>query len=371
MRLERCLHCLDHKPNHGPCPHCGVDDRHLTPSANALTPGTILQGRYLVGRVLGVGGFGITYLALELHVQQKVAIKEYMPTNLASRRLNDTNVYVFSGDSTANYRTGLAKFLEEAQTLVRFTNHPNIVAVRDFFHENHSAYIVMEFLEGVTLREYVRRKGGRLPLEETMRLLMPVMDALRTVHQHGMLHRDISPENIYLTTHGLVKVLDFGAARHAMGAVSQNLSVILKPGYAPEEQYRATGKQGPWTDIYALAATCYFMLTGAVPQDSLDRMEDDQLTLPSALGISLPSTFEAVLMRALALRAGDRYAAMEEFQNALLNHETAGAKLAKPAVRAVKPRSRWKVLIPTLLLLAGLPPVRFDRLGKAIPGLNV
>ncbi len=361
MRLNRCLHCLDHKLNVGVCPHCGVDDRQLVPAANAMPAGTILRGRYLVGRVLGVGGFGITYLALELNSQQKVAIKEYMPTNLASRRLHDTAVYVFSGESTGHYRVGLTKFLEEAQTLARFRTHPNIVAVRDFFHENNSAYIVMEFLEGVTLREYVRRKGGKLSVEEAVVLLMPVMDALKAVHQEGLLHRDISPENIYLTSRGFVKLLDFGAARHAMGAVSQNLSVILKPGYAPEEQYRATGKQGAWTDVYALAATLYFMLSGRVPQDSLDRLDRDEMQTLSELGVKLPDTLEAVLCKALSVRAADRFDSMEAFQTATLQHETVGAKLGKPSFRnyaaewsgsAKRPKKRWLVWSTILLAIA-------------------
>ena len=176
----------------------------------------------------------------------------------------------------------------------------------------------MEYVEGVTLKEYLAKKGGQISFEEAKGIMMPVMDALREVHQAGMLHRDISPDNIYITTAAQVKILDFGAARYFAGEQSKSLSVILKSGYAPEEQYRSKGKQGPWTDVYATAATLYRVITGQTPPEALDRMAEDTLTPPSRLGVAIPPPAEQALLQALAVNAGQRFQTMGEFQQALL-----------------------------------------------------
>ena len=245
-----CLHCMSEKPSRqAVCASCQTDDRTWPESVYALAPGTTLNGKYLMGRLLGSGGFGNTYLALDTSLGIRVAIKEYLPRELAGRERNQSAVYVFSRDDQAQFQHGLEKFLEEAKALARFQDHPGIVAVRDFFHANGTAYIAMEYVDGLTLKDYVKQKGGRLPVAQVLQIMTPLMDALREVHRAGMLHRDISPDNIYITRKGQVKLLDFGAARHAMGDVSKSLSIILKPGYAPAEQYTSRGRQGPWTDV--------------------------------------------------------------------------------------------------------------------------
>ncbi len=175
----------------------------------------------------------------------------------------------------------------------------------------------MDYVAGITLRQYLdQQPGGRISVNDALKLLTPVMDALRAVHKEGLLHRDLAPDNIYLTQDGRIKLLDFGAARFAASEHSKSLSIILKPGYAPEEQYRTRGKQGPWTDVYGLAATFYRAITGQVPPESLDRLDNDDLVPPSRLGIAITPGQEAILLKAMAVKAGQRFQEMAELQQA-------------------------------------------------------
>jgi len=283
-----------------------------------LPAGYILKNRYRLENILGHGGFGITYAAHDELLNVKVAIKEYLPRQMATRGEGQTQVSVFSGEARHHFDYGLRKFLEEAQAVARFSHHPNIVSARDFFEANGTAYLVMEYVEGLTLKEYLEKKGGKISCEEATAIMLPVIDALREVHQVGLLHRDISPDNIYLSTSGQIKVLDFGAARYFAGEQSRSLSVILKPGYAPEEQYRSKGNQGPWTDVYACAATFYRAITGQTPPDALDRKEEDTLAPPSKLGLAMPPAAEQALLKAMAVNPDKRFQTMGEFQRALL-----------------------------------------------------
>jgi serine/threonine protein kinase/Flp pilus assembly protein TadD len=287
-----------------------------------LPQGTILHNRYVIESLLGHGGFGITYAAHDQVLKVRVAVKEYLPRQLATRGEGQTKVSVFTGEARQQYDYGLRKFMEEAQSVARFAHHPNVVSARDYFAANGTAYMVMEYVEGVTLKEYLAKKSGRISFEEARGIMMPVMDALREVHQAGMLHRDISPDNIYITTSAQVKILDFGAARYYTGEQSKSLSVILKSGYAPEEQYRSSGKQGAWTDVYAVGATLYKALTGKTPPDALDRLAEDTLTPPSQLGVILSPEAEQALLRSLAVNAAQRLQSMGEFQQALLGNVT-------------------------------------------------
>lgn len=306
---------MESKEDAAICPHCGWLDGAPAQSPIHLEPGTrVGSGRYVLGKALGHGGFGITYLAFDFASGRKRAVKEYMPRDFATRGSQQKQVTIYSAD---DFRHGLNKFLEEANVLVRFAEHPGIVSVLDFFAENDTAYLVMDYLEGLTFKQFLDRQGGILPAETALAIMMPVMDALEEVHSTGMLHRDISPDNIYITYGKQVKVLDFGAARHAMREHSKSLSVILKPGYAPEEQYRTRGKQGPWTDVYAVAATLYRAIVGHVPTEALERLEADSLAPPSAFGIAIRPEMEAALMKALHVRSGDRYPTMRQFQRAI------------------------------------------------------
>ncbi|SMP65244.1 serine/threonine-protein kinase [Anoxynatronum buryatiense] len=315
-----CLGCMAPRQEGDACPACGWV--HGTPAESHmhLSPGAMLQGKYLVGKALGQGGFGVTYLGWDVNLKLKLAIKEYMPQDLASRAVGSSEVTVYTSTLEDQYQYGLEKFLLEAQTLAQFEGHPNIVSVRDFFQANGTAYIAMSYIEGMTLKEYVKSQDNRLPVDRTLQIILPVLDALKEVHQVGILHRDISPDNVFITTKGQVILIDFGAARQAIGEKGRSLSVVLKPGYTPEEQYRSQGKQGPWTDLYAVGAMIYRIICGQMPPESLDRLEEDTLIPPSQLGVDITPRQEAAILKAMAVRAANRYQTVEDFQQELLGH---------------------------------------------------
>ncbi len=323
--IDRCMSCMLYKGDAGVCPHCGYQEEEKKEASLFLEPRTILHGKYLIGCVLGQGGFGITYTAWDLVLDLKVAVKEFFPQGFVSRLPGQNSVIVYSEANKKHFESGIDSFLREAQTLARFEYHPNIVYVRDFFRDNNTAYMVTNYIEGLTLKEYLLRKGGKLTLNEAMDIMMPVMDAMKDVHGAKIMHRDISPDNILINTEGRVILIDFGAARQEMRGQSKSLSVILKVGYAPEEQYRTKGKQGPWTDIYAIAACTYRCITGVDPPESIDRLAEDTIIKPSELGVAISATAEEVLMKALEVRASNRYQDISEFQDVFLKSEIAVA----------------------------------------------
>ena len=234
----------------------------------ALSPGTELH-RYRLLEVLGVGGFGVTYLAEHVALGHRVAVKEYLPNELALR--HGTTVQPKSPTDRPDFEWGLDRFLDEAKTLARF-EHRNLVRVRDFFEANRTAYMVMDYEEGEPLSDLLDRRGS-LPEDELERLLLPLVDGLGEVHAAGFLHRDIKPSNIYVRqSDGSPVLLDFGAARQALGRKSRSLTAVASAGYAPPEQYESDGEQGPWTDVYGLSALCYRAITGEVPSEATHRM---------------------------------------------------------------------------------------------------
>lgn len=316
MDLERvCYGCFQEKPEGSPiCPYCGFNAEEEQPFL-ALPLGTVLRGRYLVGRVLGVGGFGITYLGYDLVLEIKVAVKEYMPSGLAMRHADRYRV-VLTGRRKEDYENGLSRFLEEARILAKLQGTPNIVSVQDHFTENNTAYFVMEYVDGMSLKAYLASQGGKIPYPQALTILQPIMEALLRVHGLGLTHRDISPDNISITSTGESKLLDFGAARFSSGD-EQSVSVILKHGFAPEEQYSSHGSQGPWTDVYAMGATLYRCVTGELPPDSIARAHRDTLKKPSEWGVTLPAHVEAAILKAMAVKVEDRFPSMEAFLQAL------------------------------------------------------
>jgi len=251
----------------------------------------------------------------------KLAIKEYFPLDLVYRIPGNNLVIAHSKGQDAIFVHDMDKFLSEARTLARFMDHPSIVSVTDFFQANRTAYLVMHYIEGITMRQHLTQSGERLPFETTMKIMLPVMDALQVVHEAGMLHRDVSPENIIISHTGRILLIDFGAARRSAGGRDDSISVIMKPGYTPEEQYRSRGVQGPWTDVYAVAATIYRSLTGELPPNSLDRLEHDTLVPPSDLRVKIVPAFEASLLKGLAVSGKARYQSMSEFRSDLLQQE--------------------------------------------------
>ena len=314
-----CMHIVE-RADIEICPFCGGLLADSAPKeAYHLTPGSTLKNeRYIVGRAIGYGGFGVTYAGFDVVLEKRVAIKEYLPSELATRYPGTKSLSVFDdGDSSRQFDKGLEGFVNEAQRLAKFNNVPGIVSIYDTFHENDTAYLVMELLDGETLKAYLNKKG-KLSYDESMKIILPVLGALQQVHKEGIIHRDISPDNIFLTTDGQVKLLDFGAARYANVNVSKSLSVILKPGYAPVEQYRSRGVQGPWSDVYAVGATIYKMLTGTVPEESMERAAKDTLKPPSRMGIKLPNNGEIAIMNALNIDAKNRIQSAEDLEAMLL-----------------------------------------------------
>jgi serine/threonine protein kinase len=300
-----------------PCPRCGWSGAKHN-SAHHIEPGTVLRERYYIGRSLGQGGFGITYLGWDSVLNVKAAIKEYFPMGLITRNPGTMQVGYAGDEARGEFEHGLERFLDEARILASFTYSPNIVSTKDFFREGPLAYMVMEYIEGMDLKRYLDERGGVIPWENAQAVVMHVIDALKDVHAQGLLHRDISPDNIFVTSRGQIKILDFGSARFAAGMQSKSLSVVLKPGYAPVEQYQTHGCQGPWTDVYSLGATLYRCVTGKLPPESLSRIEQDHITPPSMLGVRVPPVFERALMQALAVKASDRFQSVRNFQAALL-----------------------------------------------------
>lgn len=282
----------------------------------SLSNNTVLAGQYIILETIGQGGFGITYKALDRMHGNYVAIKEFFPDTMATRAQGQSEVMPYTGERGENYLYGKKCFLEEAETLAKFIGNENIVRIYSYFEENETAYLVMDFIEGTSLNEYVKQKGGKLSFHEAADILFPVMDALEDVHKKNLVHRDISPDNIIITTEGKAKLIDFGATRQSLGDKSQSLDVVLKHGYAPKEQYSRKSRQGPYTDIYALGATFYFALTGTAPPDSIDRLEEDSLVPLSKLGVELPEEADAAILKAMSVKAGDRYQSMEEFKMA-------------------------------------------------------
>ncbi|HTB10882.1 MAG TPA: protein kinase [Bryobacteraceae bacterium] len=332
-----CVGCMENDSGLPECPTCGRPFDLPPRSPLQLKPRTMLHEQYLIGRALGDGGFGITYLSWDLGLESRLAIKEYMPNGVAGRSGGESRVIPYTEQTKQEFEWGLDRFLEEARVLKKFSNHPGIVSVDTVFKDNGTAYLVMEFLDGVTFEEFLARRGGKITFETAMRVVLPSMDALAAVHAEGILHRDISPDNIYLTRAGKVKLIDFGAARNALGQKSRNLSIILKEGYAPEEQYRASGIQGPWTDVYAMAATLYHAITGRIPQPALDRQAQDKLLWPSQLQVQIEPRVEAALMKALSIKAGDRFQSMEDFKAALTGGATSFAPAAMPVATPAVP----------------------------------
>lgn len=320
---NRCARCFEPIPeNEQSCRFCGYTEQNNAEPDTSLPLGTILLGRFLIGRTLGRGGFGITYLAYDLSKDCKVAIKEYLPDTVSYRTPGSTLVSSYRGEREENFKLGSEKFYDEAKTLARFNGHPNVINVYEFFYENNTAYFVMEYVDGMDLKSYVSQNGGKLEAEDLLRIITPVLDALIVVHSVGILHRDISPDNIYITKDGNVKLLDFGAARQVLGEQSKSLSVVLKPGFAPVEQYQSRSNQGPWTDIYALAATMFYCMVGSVPEAALDRIDQDNLRSISAFGITIAPSLDRAIIKALSVRASNRFQSVSEFKQALLFQST-------------------------------------------------
>ena len=306
-----CPGCMGRWEDTGkPCPRCGFSWEMASAGGRELPIFTILAGRYLLGRRIGIGGFGITYLAMDLAEEQVTAIKEFFPTSLASRE--GLEVAALSGEEGRYFREALRSFRKEADLLSRFTDVPGIVRYRDYVTENGTAYLVMDYIEGTNLRRYMRETGKTFTQEEALGLMRPILLAVDAMHRKNVLHRDISPENLILKPDGTLTLIDFGAAREFSLDEEENLTVILKHGYAPEEQYHSGSRQGPWTDLYACCAVLYQMVSGIQPQDAAARArKDDLLMLDEIEGVQVTERFARSIEKGMTIHATERYASIQ------------------------------------------------------------
>lgn len=295
------------------------DKTEETDSAEFSLPiGTVLSDRYTVTGLLGSGGFGITYLADDGLYDKKVAVKEFFPKDYAAREEKSTRVSITSPDYIAPFNHWLNGFIEEAKILIRIKQLHGVVKLLDFFETNNTAYIVTDYLEGESFRTYLINRNYKITAAETFNILRPVFESLSVLHAYGVIHKDISPENIQIVRGKYVKLIDFGAAALYKRKFIDKPFIVHKQGYTPIELYKPNEyEQGPWTDIYQMGATIFNAVTGYIPALASERAQSDLLPLPSALGADISPEAEQAVMKALAVEPHDRYGTVNEFMTDL------------------------------------------------------
>ncbi len=356
MAVIICFHCLKVKGRFDVCPYCGNTESIQVERPYQLPYGETLHDRYIMGPSIGSGGFGITYKAFDTALRTVVAVKEFYPAGLVNRGEGERKVGIFSGEKEREYKRRMGRFLEEARNLAMFSDEKSIVNVFDYFEENATAYIIMEYVDAPLLKDYLKEKGT-LSIDEAVGYMLAILEALSIVHSHDIIHKDISPDNIFVTGPDTIKLFDFGAAKLSGGDFEnpdhQNIDpvnlkngrlddIIVKAGYTPLEQYSSQNEQGPFMDIYAAGAVFYQMITGEKPLDAPARMEQDNIKRFCTFGIKGNKRLERVIFRALDMDPGMRYQTAEEFRDAV-----AGRKIAAVPQRGVfrpaapKPRFIW------------------------------
>ena len=354
MELSKCLGCMEDFRGY-PCPACGYDpekDKHME---YALPLQTILAGKYLVGKVLGQGGFGITYIGWDIALERKVAIKEYYPSGQVSRSPGTRSLTWYTTEAAEQARQdGMQMFLKEARKMSKVDGIPGIVRVLDLFQENGTAYIVMEFIEGVTLKAKLQQTGP-LPWEQVRELFLSAIQTMAQVHKAGLVHRDLSPDNIMLLPDGSVKILDLGAAKDLSINSGASSMQVAKSGFSPLEQYTQRGGSGPWTDVYAMAATIYYTLTGKLPPNAIDRLDRDTLSWENSALLNLPPQALKALQKAMAVQAQNRTQSMDVLRQGLMERKLDGSAAGgnQPAEKA-KGKRKWIVPVAAACVAACL-----------------
>ena len=332
------------------CPHCGYTYDREGRDPDILAPGTVLNGIYTIGRCLGRGGFGITYSAYDKIEGAKCAIKEYYPGDIVERGTNDE--LIVDEEKTRLYKNGQKSFIEDAKSLSRLKENKNVVTYKNYFEANNTAYLVEEFLDGVNLKRFIAMhcSNGKMDLNNALTIITTISATLIDVHSKDILHRDITPENIFITSEGYIKLIDFGSARNYMRNNAEGMSVYIKPGYAPIEQYRSDGNQGPWSDIYSLAATFYYIVSGVSIKPAKERIHSDRTVPLHQLCSDVNPQLSAVIHKALSNNASDRQQSVERFLKEI--NEATGEKPAPQQPQPKTPQPLQNAL-PCIKIIGG------------------
>ncbi len=369
MMITRCYSCMNtFDSQYQICPHCGYNMQSGPVEPYHLTPGTIIQGRYIIGKVIGFGGFGTVYKTWDNVLNIAVAVKEYYPAGIA-QRVPGTAEVIIQEENKEEYRKGIDKFIQEAVILSKFQENENIVNALSYFEFNNTAYIIMEYLEGCSLSDFLEKRGGSLDPQASVAVLLATIRALKAIHKEKIIHRDISPSNIYICKNGQIKLIDFGAARSTDDPIATMEEVELKPGYAPPEQYRNNIPQGTWTDIYSLGATIYRTLTGEIPMESVARQLNDTMKKPSAFNKKIPTYLDKVILRAMSLEPELRFKNVSEFETAIQKKR----KVRTPE-KEIKRRKQRRVriifaIVAILLIVGAYSYIRYrvEKLKEVLP----
>ena len=346
MANELCMNCFSVKGPYEVCRYCGYVEGTPPEQPHYLRPGTVLKGHFIVGTAIGVGGFGITYKCYDATLGVIVAIKEFFPVGLVNRSPGEMKVGLLSGEKEKQYKNQIKRFLMEAQSIAQFGKANDIVNVFDYFEENNTAYIVMEYIDGVLLKDYLEKQGALSP-DIAMTIIEPVVEALKKIHASGIIHRDISPDNIFIAGEDSVKVFDFGAAILNDESGAKEGEKVIKVGYSAPEQYRDSAGQGYFTDIYSIGAILYQMITGQKPIESTEREYKDELKSPLELGFDIEPNLDRAIMEALAVQPALRFQGIQQFDDAINGKR----KAEYPKVK-LRIRKRKRIMVACISLLA-------------------
>lgn len=349
MASELCMNCFNIKGQYDVCPFCGYAEGTPPKQPHHLVPGTILRNQFIIGTVIGFGGFGITYKCFDTTLGVTVAVKEFYPAGLVNRSPGESQVGLLSGEKAEQYKEQLKRFLMEAQSVAKFGKAKDIVNVYDFFEQNGTAYIIMEYIDGILLKDYLEKQGAMHP-EAARKLIFPIIEAVKKIHKEGIIHRDISPDNIFIMDEETIKVFDFGAAILNDSEEGMAAEAVIKVGYSAPEQYRDRARQDFFTDVYSVGAILYQMLTGVKPLESTEREYKDTLKSPHELGAELSSNMDRAVMEALAVQPELRFQNIYQLENALQNRRA--AEYPKEKLRKRKLRRAWIISLAASLVLA-------------------
>lgn len=367
MASELCMNCFSVKGQYEVCPYCGYVEGTPPVQPHCLTPGTILGNHFIVGTVIGFGGFGITYKCYDTTLGIIVAAKEFYPMGLVNRSPGETKVGLLSGERREQYNVQLKRFFMEAQSVAQFGKAKDIVNIYDYFEENKTAYIIMEYIDGILLKDYLEKQGA-MPAEVALGVIMPIIEGVKKIHSKGIIHRDISPDNIFITDENSIKIFDFGAAQLNSSKEGMAGEKVIKVGYSAPEQYRDKSRQGFYTDIYSVGAILYQMLTGRKPIESTERERRDKLKSPLELGVKVNSNVDRAVMEAMAVQPELRYQDIRQFEEALRNKRT--AEYPKDKIKKRKRKRNWIIASAAALVLAVGVAIAFVKTGTQNPILE-